>query len=145
MLVQVHLQELKYGEKVIFFLQLISKSETLIDFRFITCKVKQFKCFLFLFWWLDLTANESQKSVSQNIRIFTFYLFHDIHIFWDVPVHSVKLDGWCKQQKRVLLGLSFSETKLNCGTNYTEPNGGFTIKWLVQLTKIKTNYVSTSK
>ncbi len=45
MLVQVHLQELEYGEKVIFFLQLISKSETLIDFRFITCKVKQFKSF----------------------------------------------------------------------------------------------------
>ncbi len=23
-----------------------------------------------LIWWLELTANESQKSVSQNIRIF---------------------------------------------------------------------------
>ncbi len=36
----------------------------------ITCKVKHFKSVLFfLFWRLELTANESQKSLSQNIYI----------------------------------------------------------------------------
>ncbi len=54
-------------------LSLISKSETFIYFRFITCKVKHIKgffFFFFFFWWLELTANESKKSLSQNIRIF---------------------------------------------------------------------------
>ncbi len=59
---QVHLE---CGKKVLFFLQLISKSKNAIYFRFITCKVKHFKS-------LELTANESKKIVSQNITIFTF-------------------------------------------------------------------------
>ncbi len=61
-------KKIEYGEKVFFLIKLIKK--TFIDFRFITCKVKHFKYVLFL--WLELTANESQKSVSQNFRIFTF-------------------------------------------------------------------------
>ncbi len=54
------------------YIYIISQSETFMYFRFITCKVNHFKCFLFLFLfrWLELTAHESQKSVSQNIRIF---------------------------------------------------------------------------
>ncbi len=63
-------KKIEYGEKVFFLIKLIKK--TFIDFRFITCKVKHFKYVLFLFLWLELTANESQKSVSQNFRIFTF-------------------------------------------------------------------------
>ncbi len=66
MLVQVHLQELEYGEKVIFFLQLISKSETLIDFRFITCKVKQFKCVLvFILMIRAYSKWKSKISISK--------------------------------------------------------------------------------
>ncbi len=55
-----------------FLVTYLKKIETFIDFRFITCKVKHFKSVLFLFWWLEPTANESQKTVSQNFRIFTF-------------------------------------------------------------------------
>ncbi len=47
--------------KSIFFCN-ISKSDAFIYYRFITFKVKHFKC----------VTHESQKSVSQNIRIFTF-------------------------------------------------------------------------
>ncbi len=42
---QVHLRKLEYGEKVSCN---ISKSETFIYFRFITCKVKHFKSFIVL-------------------------------------------------------------------------------------------------
>ncbi len=49
------------------------KSETFIYFRCITCKVKHLKKNVFFnFDEITITANESQKSVSQNIRIFTF-------------------------------------------------------------------------
>ncbi len=41
--IQVHLNKLECREKVHFFLQVISKSETFIYFRFIACKVKHFK------------------------------------------------------------------------------------------------------
>ncbi len=48
--IQVQLKTLEYGEKVHFFYKLISKSETFIYFRFLTCKVKHFKsCFCFNF------------------------------------------------------------------------------------------------
>ncbi len=69
--VQVHLRKLEYGEKFIFS-STFSKTETFKYFRFIACKVKHFKSFFVLFWWLELTANESQKSVSQNIYIWSF-------------------------------------------------------------------------
>ncbi len=39
------------------------------------------------FWWLELTANESQKSVSQNIRIFYVWVWverHRIHVSWSI-------------------------------------------------------------
>ncbi len=42
-IVQLHLNKLECREKVNFFLQLISKSETFIYFRYITCKVKHLK------------------------------------------------------------------------------------------------------
>ncbi len=46
--VQVHLNELECREKVNFFLQVISKSETFIYFRFIASKTFQkFFCFNF--------------------------------------------------------------------------------------------------
>ncbi len=45
--IQVHLKKIEYGDKV--FSLLISKSETFIYFRFITCKVKHFKsCFVLI-------------------------------------------------------------------------------------------------
>ncbi len=46
--IQVHLNKLECREKVHFFLQVISKSETFIYFRFIACKVKHFKSFFVL-------------------------------------------------------------------------------------------------
>ncbi len=46
------------------------KVKSFFYFKFITCKVKHLKrFFIFLFWWLELAANESQKSLSQNITI----------------------------------------------------------------------------
>ncbi len=45
--IQVHLKKFEFREKVFFFFLLISKSETVIYSRFITCKVKHFKSFLF--------------------------------------------------------------------------------------------------
>ncbi len=36
--------------------------------RFITCKVKHSKCFIILFWWLELTAHENQKSSISKIN-----------------------------------------------------------------------------
>ncbi len=56
LIILVLLKKIEYGENVYF--------------RFITCQVKHFTSFLFR--WLVLTANEIQKSVSQNIVIFTF-------------------------------------------------------------------------
>ncbi len=46
--IQVHLNKLECREKVNFSLQVISKSETFIYFRFIACKVKHFKSFFVL-------------------------------------------------------------------------------------------------
>ncbi len=41
----MHLNELECREKGNFFLEVISKSETFIYFKFIACKVKHFKSF----------------------------------------------------------------------------------------------------
>ncbi len=46
--IQVHLKKLEYREKVDFFFSNISKSETFIYSRFITCKEKHFKSFFVL-------------------------------------------------------------------------------------------------
>ncbi len=59
--IQVHLNKLECREKVIFFLQVISKSETFIYFRFIACKVKHFKSFFFVLI-LMIRAYSSWKS-----------------------------------------------------------------------------------
>ncbi len=53
-------KKFEYGEKVKRFLDSLHVNQN-------TSKV-----FLFYFWWLELTYNESQKSISQNIWIFTF-------------------------------------------------------------------------
>ncbi len=58
--IQVHLNELECREKVNFFLQVISKRETFIYFRFIACKVKHFKSFFVLI--LMIRAYSSWKS-----------------------------------------------------------------------------------
>ncbi len=53
-------QKLECREKVHFFLQVISKSETFIYFRFIACKVKHLKKFFVLI--LMIRAYSSLKS-----------------------------------------------------------------------------------
>ncbi len=63
-------KNLNYGENFIFLFQKVKPSYI---FRLIECKLKHFKSFFsFNFDDKKCTANESQKSVYQNIIIFTF-------------------------------------------------------------------------
>ncbi len=63
----MHLKKIEYGEKV-FSCNLFQKVK--LSYILDSLHVNHFKsCFYFI---LMITANESQKSVSQNIRIFTF-------------------------------------------------------------------------
>ncbi len=65
----MHLKKFKYRENVFFFL-LISKSETFIYSRFMTCKVKHFN---FILGDLCLQLMRVKNPVSsKNIRIFIF-------------------------------------------------------------------------
>ncbi len=70
--IQVQLKTLEYGEKVHFFYKLISKSETFIYFRFLTCKVKHFKsCFCFNFDDLSLNTIHTVSIVSLSCSLKT--------------------------------------------------------------------------
>ncbi len=66
MYTQVHLKKLEYREKL-FFLELISISETFIYSRFITCKVKYFKSFSCFFPTLFF-------STFSNLKILEYFL-----------------------------------------------------------------------
>ncbi len=55
-------KKIEYGEKV--------KRSYILDSLHVNQNTSN--VFLFYFWWLELTYNESQKSISQNIWIFTF-------------------------------------------------------------------------
>ncbi len=63
----MHLKKLEYGEKFIF-CNLFQKGK--LSYILDSLHVKHFKRVYVLI--LMITANESQKSVSQNSRIFTF-------------------------------------------------------------------------
>ncbi len=65
--IQVHLKK-KIREKLFFILFYFLKWNFHIYFRFITCKVRHFKSFVVL---ILMISHESQKPVSQSIRIFT--------------------------------------------------------------------------
>ncbi len=71
--VQVHLKKLEYREKVHFFYCNISKRETFIYSRFITCKVKHFKSFYFIFVliWM-IRAYSQRKSKIQYLKILEY-------------------------------------------------------------------------
>ncbi len=59
-------------KKFIFSCNLFQKLKLSYILDVLHAKKNTSKVFVFKFWWLELTATESQKSVSQNIRIFTF-------------------------------------------------------------------------
>ncbi len=71
-LIQVHLKKLNMLKRFSFSRNLFQKVKRsyMLDFEVFYMQSKTLEIVFCL--WLELTANESQKPVSQNIRIFTF-------------------------------------------------------------------------
>ncbi len=76
-LVQVHLNKLECREKVHFFSCNISKSETFIYFRFITCKVKHLKKNVLILRIRAYSSWKSKISISKSYNIYIWVSIND--------------------------------------------------------------------